>query len=142
MLLGFMSMCLFSSRSFIILGFAFRYLIHFEFFFFPCICVKDYPNFVLLPVAVHYSQQLLLKRLSSLLCCNWLTISVWAYFWAYWPFALISVCVCLCQIFGSVTWTMLIEWKRRTWLSWVEIITGCKVTADSSLKNFFLGIKE
>ena len=62
---------LFSSRSFIILGFAFRSLIHFEvFFFFFCICVKEYSNFILLPVAVHYSQQLLLKRLSSLLCCN------------------------------------------------------------------------
>ena len=34
MLLGFMSKSLFSSRSFIILGFAFRSLIHFEFFFF------------------------------------------------------------------------------------------------------------
>ena len=72
MLLGFMSKSLFSSRSFIILGFAFRSLIHFEFFFFflYVYVFKEYSNFILLPVAVHYSQQLLLKRPSSLLCCN------------------------------------------------------------------------
>ena len=54
MLLGFMSKSLFSSRNFIILGFALRSLIHFEFFS-PCICVKEYSNFILLPVIVHYS---------------------------------------------------------------------------------------
>ena len=53
---------MFSSKSFIVSGLTFRYLIHFEFIF---LCgVRKYSNFVLLHVAVQFSQHHLLKRLS------------------------------------------------------------------------------
>ena len=44
--------CLFSSRSFIVSGLMFKYLIHFEFIF---VCgIRDYSNFILLHVAVQF----------------------------------------------------------------------------------------
>ena len=55
--------CLFSSKSFIVAGPTFRFLIHFEF-------ILEYgitkcSNFILLPEAVQFSKHLLLKRLFS-----------------------------------------------------------------------------
>ena len=56
----------FSSRSFKISGLTFRSLIHFEFIF--VYGVGGCSNFILLHVAVQFSQPHLLKRLSFLLC--------------------------------------------------------------------------
>jgi len=53
---------MFSSKSFIVSGFTFRSLIHFEFFF--VYGVRKYSNFILLHMAVQFSQHHLLKRLS------------------------------------------------------------------------------
>ena len=53
---------LFSSKSFIVSGLIFRSLIHFEFIF--LYGVKEGSNFILLHVAIQFSQHHLLKRLS------------------------------------------------------------------------------
>ena len=55
-------LCMFSSKSFIVSGLTFRSLIHFEFIFVPG--VRKCSNFVLLHVAVQFSQHHLLKKLS------------------------------------------------------------------------------
>ena len=55
-----------SSKSLIVSGLTFRPLIHFEFIF--VYGVKKCSNFILLHVAVQFSQHHLLKRLSSLHC--------------------------------------------------------------------------
>ena len=60
MFLGVLPM--FSSHNFIVFGLTFRSLIHFEFIFVHD--VRKCPNFILLHVAVQYSQHHLLKRLS------------------------------------------------------------------------------
>ena len=52
----------FSSNSFIVSGLTFRSLIHFEFIF--VYGVRQCSNFILLHVAVQFSQHHLLKRLS------------------------------------------------------------------------------
>ena len=68
-LLWFMSksvLRVFSSKSFIVSGLAFRSLIHFEFIFVHG--VRKCSNFILLHVAVQFSQHHLLKRLSFLHC--------------------------------------------------------------------------
>ena len=57
---------MFSSKSFIVSGLTFRSLIHFEFIF--VYGVRDCSNFILLHVAVQFSQHHLLKRLSFLHC--------------------------------------------------------------------------
>ena len=51
-----------SSKSFIVSGLTFRSLIHFEFIF--VYCARKCSNFILLHVAVQFSQHHLLKRLS------------------------------------------------------------------------------
>ena len=53
---------MFFSKSFIVSGLTFRSLIHFEFIF--VYGVKKSSNFILLHIAVQFSQQHLLKRLS------------------------------------------------------------------------------
>ena len=57
---------IFSSRSFTVSGLIFKSLIHFEFIF--VYGVRECSNFILLQVAVWFSQHLLLKRLSVLRC--------------------------------------------------------------------------
>ena len=57
---------MFSSKSFIVSGLAFRSLIHFEFIF--VYGVRECSNFILLHVAVQFNQHDLLKRLSFLHC--------------------------------------------------------------------------
>ena len=52
----------FSTKSFIVSGCTFRSLMHFEFIF--VYAVKKCSNFILLHVAVQFSQHHLLKRLS------------------------------------------------------------------------------
>ena len=53
---------MFSSKSFIFSGLTFRSLIHFEVTF--VYCIRKCSNFILLHVAVQFSQHHLLKRLS------------------------------------------------------------------------------
>ena len=57
---------MFSSKSFIVSGLTFRSLIHLEFSF--VYGVREYSNFILLHVAVQFSQHRLLKGLSFLHC--------------------------------------------------------------------------
>ena len=57
---------MFSSKSVIVYGLTFRYLIHFEFIF--VYGVKKCSNFILLHVAVQFSQHYLLKSLSLTHC--------------------------------------------------------------------------
>ena len=68
-LLQFMSksvLPVFSSKSFIVYSLTFSSLIHFEFIF--VYGVRECSNFILLHVAVQFSQYHLLKRLSFLHC--------------------------------------------------------------------------
>ena len=55
---------MFSSKNFIVSGLTFRSQIHFEFIF--VYGVRECSNFILLHVAVQFSQHHLLKRLSQL----------------------------------------------------------------------------
>ena len=55
---------MFSSKTFIVSGLTFRSLLHFEFIF--VYGVRKCSNFILLNVAVQFSQHHLLKRLSFL----------------------------------------------------------------------------
>ena len=90
---------MFSSRSFIVSGLTFRSLIHFEFIF--VYGVRKCSNFILLQVAVQFSQHHLLKRLLALLYIrasfvkNMVPIGAWVYFWAFYlvPCVYISVFV-------------------------------------------------
>ena len=59
---------MFSSKSFIVSSLTFRSLIHFEFIL--MYAVRKCSNFILLPVAVQFSQHHLLKRLSFLHCIS------------------------------------------------------------------------
>ena len=89
---------MFSSNGFIVSGLTFRSLIHFEFIF--VYSVRESSNFILLHVAVQFSQHRLLKWL-SFLCCIFLpplskirwTICVWVYLWAFYPVPLIYISV-------------------------------------------------
>ena len=53
---------MFSSKSFIVSGPTFRFFVHFEFVF--VYGVRNCANFILLHVAIQFSQHHLLKRLS------------------------------------------------------------------------------
>ena len=59
---------MFSSKSLIVSGLTFRPLIHFEFIF--VYGVRECYNFILLHVAVQFSQRHLFKRLSFLHCVS------------------------------------------------------------------------
>ena len=79
---------MFSAKSFIVSGLTFRSLIHFEFIF---VCaVKKCSNFILLHVAVQFSQHHSLKRLSLPLYIlassvrNKVPIGAWVYFWDFY----------------------------------------------------------
>ena len=75
---------MFSSKSFIVSGLTFRSLIHFEFFF--VYGVRKCSNFILLHIAVQFSQHHLLKRLS---------LPHWVYFWAFYLVPLVYISVFL-----------------------------------------------
>ena len=80
--------CLFSSKSFIVSGITFRSVMHLEFIF--VYGVRKCSHFILLHVAVPFSQHRLLKSL-PLPHCIFLpplskikvSVSAWVYFWAF-----------------------------------------------------------
>ena len=72
---------LFSSQSFIVSGPIFRSLIHFEFIFMHG--VRNSSNFILLHLAVQFSQHHLLKRLSLTHCIFLLPLSKIRYPWVH-----------------------------------------------------------
>ena len=85
---------MFSSKSLIVSGLTFRSLIHFEFIF--VYGVRECSNFILLHVAVPFSQHHLLKRLSFLHCIFLPPLSkicVWVYLWAFYPVPLVYISV-------------------------------------------------
>ena len=64
---------MFSSKSFVVSGLTFTSVIHFEFIF--VYDVWESSNFILLHVAVQFSQHQLLKKQSFLHCIFLLTLS-------------------------------------------------------------------
>ena len=89
---------MFSSRSFIVSGNTFRYLIHFEFIF--VYGVRKCSSFILLQVVDQFSQNHLLKRLSFLplyilasFVVDKVTIGSWIYLWAFYSDPLIYISV-------------------------------------------------
>ena len=89
---------MFSSKCFIVSGLIFRSLIHLEFIFVNG--VMQCSHFILLYVAVQFSQHHLLKRLSFLhlyvlasFVVNQVTIYVWLYLWDLYPVPLIYISV-------------------------------------------------
>ena len=88
---------MFSSKSFIVSGLAFRSLIHCEFIF--VYGIRKCSNFILLHVAVQFSQHHLLKRLSAPLYIlasfvkNKVPIGAWVYLWAFYLVPLVYISV-------------------------------------------------
>ena len=72
---------MFFSKDFIVSGLPFRPLIHFEFIF--VYGVRKCSNFILLHVAVQFSQHLLLKRLSLPHCIFLSPLSKIRYPWVH-----------------------------------------------------------
>ena len=64
---------MFSSKSFLVSGLTFMSVIYFEFIF--VYGLKEYSDFILLHVAVQFSQHQLLKKLSFLHCVFLLLLS-------------------------------------------------------------------
>ena len=89
---------MFSSRSFMVSGFAFRSLIHFEFIF--VYGVRECSNFIFLHIAVQFSQHHLLKRLSTVLfylLCHWLMNHKFMSLLLGCLFCFIDLCLFLCH---------------------------------------------
>ena len=89
---------MFSSKSFIVSGLTFRSLIHFEFIF--MYDVRKCSHFILLHVAVQFSQHHLLKRLSLPHCIFLPSLSkirypfgAWVYFWTFYLVSLVYISV-------------------------------------------------
>ena len=87
---------MFSSKSFIVFGFTFKSLIHSEFIF--VYGVRKCSNFILLQVAVQFSQHHLLKRLSLPHCIflpfkNKVPMGAWVYFWVFCLVPLVCISV-------------------------------------------------
>ena len=91
---------MFSSKGFIVSGLTFGSLIHFQFIF--LYGVRKCSNFILLHVAVQFSQHHLLKRLSLLYCIFFpplskirVPIGALVYLWAFYlvPLVYISIFV-------------------------------------------------
>ena len=94
-------------------------LIHFEFIF--VYGVRKCSNFILLQVAVQFSQHHLLKRLSLPHCIilasfvkNKVPIDVWVYFWAFYlvPLVYISVSVPVPYCFDDCSFVV---WSPEGW---------------------------
>ena len=97
---------MFSSRSFMISGLTFRYLIHFEFIF---VCgIRECFNLILLHVAVQFSKItygrdcLFLILYSHLLFHRLIDHGVWVYFWTLCSVLLIYVSVFVSHCFDNL----------------------------------------
>ena len=89
---------MFSSKSFIVSGLAFRSLTHFKFIF--AYGVRKYSSFILLHVSEQFSRHHLLKRLYFLYCKFFasfvkdkVSIGTWIYLWAFYFVPLIYISV-------------------------------------------------
>ena len=89
---------MFSSKSFIVSGLTFRYLIHFQFIF--VYGVRKWSNFILLHVAVQFSQHRLFEEavfaalyILASFVKNKLPIGAWVYFWAFYLVSLAYISV-------------------------------------------------
>ena len=87
-----------SSKSFIASGLTFRSSFHFEFIF--VYVIRKSSNFILLHVAVQFSQHCLLKRLSlsplyilASFVKNKVPTGSWIYFWAFYLVPLVCISV-------------------------------------------------
>ena len=87
---------MFSSRSFIVSGLTFRYLIHFEFIF--VYGVRKWSSFILLQVVDQFSQHHLLNRLSfpplyifASFVKYKVSIGAWIHLWAFYFVPLIYI---------------------------------------------------
>ena len=106
---------MFSSKSSVVSGLTFRSRIHFEFIF---VCgLRECSNFILLHVAVQFSQHHLLKRLpfpivySWLLCHKLIDIYVWVCFRTL--FCFINLCLFLYQYCAVlILWLCYIVWNE------------------------------
>ena len=106
-----------SSKSFRVSGLIFRSLIYFEFIF--VYGVRKCSNFILLHVAVQFSQHHLLKRLSLLHCIflpplskDKVTICAWAYLWTFYPVPLIYISI-FCQ-YHAVLITIALQYSLKS----------------------------
>ena len=100
----------FSSKSFIVSGLIFRSLVHFELF---CVCgVRKCSNFILLHVAVQFSQHHLLKRLSFLHCIFLPPLSKirWPYVCGLCFFILQKNVLAFCFVFILARWRKVLSW--------------------------------
>ena len=108
---------MFSSKSLIVSGLTFRSLIHFEFIF--VYGVRECSNFILLHVAVQFSQHHLLKRLSFLHCILLPPLSKirWPYLRGFLSGLCIvfhwSIFLCLCQ-YHTVLITVVLEYRLKS----------------------------
>ena len=88
---------MFSSKNFIVSCLTFMSLTHFEFIF--VYAVRMCSNFIVLHVAVQFSQHHLLKRLSLPHCIFLSPLSkvryAWVYFWAFYLVPLVHISVFL-----------------------------------------------
>ena len=89
---------MYPSKSFIVSGLTFRSLTHFEFIF--VYGVRKCFNFLLLHVAVQFSQHHLLKSLSLPPLCilasfvkNKVPIGAWVYFWDFYLVPLVHISI-------------------------------------------------
>ena len=104
---------MFLSKSFVVSGLTLRSLIHFEFIF--VYVFGKCSNFILLHVAVQFSQHPLLKRLSLPHCVFLHPFSkggAWVYIWAFYlgPWVYISF---LCQ-YHSILMTVALKYNLKS----------------------------
>ena len=149
----------FSFKSFIVSGFTYRSLIHFEFIL--VYGVRKCSNLILLYVAVQFSQHHLLKRLSLPHCIFFphlskkkkVPIGAWAYFWAFILFQW-SLFLFLCQ-YHTVLMTIALLYNLKSgrfilpapfFLKTALAIQGllcfhmyCEIFYSSSVKNNAIG---
>ena len=128
---------MFSSKSFMVSGLTFRSLIHFEFIF--VYGVRKCSNFILLHVAVQFSQHHLLKRLFSPLHIlasfvkNKVPIGAWIYFWAFYlvPSVCISVFVPVPYCLEDCSFVVLSEFMKVDSFSSILLSQDCFVYLES-----------
>ena len=123
---------MFSSKSFIVSGLTFRSLTHFEFIF--VYGVSKCSNFILLHIAVQFSQHHLLKRLVfapldilASFVKNNVLIDEWVYFWAFYlvPLVYISALVPVPYCLDNCSFVVLSEVRKVDSSSFVLLSQDC-----------------